>query len=87
MKTKTAIAIVSLCIGAALGSAFVLGMKFGEHQTKKWLWRPDPTGYVACDVDGSAIAGNIKIIDGFTEEEFKDAMIRLCQHKLRWRPI
>jgi hypothetical protein len=68
-------------------AGFGAGMKYGEQQTKKSLWRPDPTGYVMCDFEGSVHAGNIRVIDGWNEEEFKDLLIRGCLMKRRVKAL
>lgn len=73
-----------LLLGGAMGAA---GM-FAYHQSvMRRHFFPDPTGYVACTYDGSVIAGDIVITDGFTIAEFQDILIRACQAKRRVKPV
>lgn len=81
---KQMLIVVAFCSSVL---SFCAGMKYGEHNMAKSLWRPDPTGYVSCDMDGSVNAGNIHIIDDITVDEFKNALERLCLYKRRVRPI
>jgi hypothetical protein len=85
MKISMGLCILSTMVAAMAGLG--VGMKVGEHQTQKSLWRPDPTGYVMCDFDGSVHAGNIHIIDGWKEEEFQDLLIRGCLMKRKVKAL
>jgi hypothetical protein len=86
MRDSQRIMCFSFVIGVA---AFIAGWSGSSW----YNYRPPLTwrdwGYVSCDFERNgtvtAIAGNIHIISGFNEDEFKDALIRLCQHKIRWR--
>jgi len=79
---KIAMAMFSLATVASF-----IGYTVGYRQGMVAGFRPDPTGYVMCDFDGSVHAGNIHIIDGWKEEEFKDLLIHGCLMKRRVKAL